>query len=181
MAWTTTRTSPTRFPTACTSGSATARSATASRSRSSADPAPTAAARPPAPPARARRAARTRSARDRTAPPCTPRRARRSAPPARGEARRAARAACDGAGACGAPTLDRGQLLHKRHHGGEEVAVLGHARAHRRGVAHLVPRQRRRDGRPLARAQGVHVDRRLVLVVLAPVDEHLAAAQRLGL
>ena len=49
-----------------------------------------------------------------------------------------------------------------------------------RALADLVPRERRRDGRPLPRAQRVHVDRRLVLVVLAPVDEHLAAAQRLA-
>ena len=43
-----------------------------------------------------------------------------------------------------------------------------------RDLRHLVPRQRRRDGRPLHRPQRVDVDRRLVTVVLAPVDEHLA-------
>ena len=36
------------------------------------------------------------------------------------------------------------------------------------------PSQRRRDSRPLARPQRVHADGRLVLVVLAPVDQHLA-------
>ena len=43
----------------------------------------------------------------------------------------------------------------------------------------LLPLHGRRDGRPLARPQRVDGDRRLVLVVLAPVDEHLALAQLL--
>ena len=38
-------------------------------------------------------------------------------------------------------------------------------------LLHLVPRERRGDGRALARAQRVDADRGLVLVVLAPVDE----------
>ena len=46
--------------------------------------------------------------------------------------------------------------------------------------AQLVPLERRRDRRPLARAQRVHADRRLVRVVLAVVDQHLAGAQRLA-
>ncbi len=48
------------------------------------------------------------------------------------------------------------------------------------GVGDLVPGERRRGGRPLARPQRVDGDRRLRGRVLAPVDEHLAAAQALG-
>src|SRR5215210_4627569 len=84
------------------------------------------------------------------------------------------------------------QLLFELDDGPEQVAVLGDAREHlvRRererlrvpGGEHrldLLPAQRRRGGRPVASAQRVHGDCGLVLVVLAPVDEHLPAAQRL--
>ncbi len=51
----------------------------------------------------------------------------------------------------------------------------------RRGSGgHLLPAHRRRHGRPLTRAQRVHAHRRLVRVVLAPVDEHPPLAQPLG-
>ena len=45
---------------------------------------------------------------------------------------------------------------------------------------HLVPGQRRGDGRPLARAKRVDPHGRLVTVVLAPVDEDLALAPLLA-
>jgi hypothetical protein len=47
------------------------------------------------------------------------------------------------------------------------------------GIIQLAPRARHGDGRLLAAAQRVRRDRRLVGVVLAPVSEHLAAAQLL--
>ena len=84
------------------------------------------------------------------------------------------------------------QLLLQLEHRREEVAVLrdplehlGGLEAHRLGVAvvgellDLVPGQRRRRPRPLAAAQRVDGDRRLRVVVLAPVDEDLALAQLL--
>ena len=43
-------------------------------------------------------------------------------------------------------------------------------------LRHLGPVERGRDARPLRGPQRVHADGRLVLVVLAPVDQHLAAA-----
>ena len=46
----------------------------------------------------------------------------------------------------------------------------------RGGRAHLVPRDGGGDGGPGPAAQRVARDRRLVRVVLAPVDEHLARA-----
>ena len=63
------------------------------------------------------------------------------------------------------------------HLGGGEAELLGVAR---RSPSTSSQSERRRDRRPLARAQGVDVDRRLVLVVLAPVDEHLARAPLLA-
>src|SRR4051812_11370069 len=84
------------------------------------------------------------------------------------------------------------QLLLELHDRREQVAALAHPRQHlvggegeRLGIARLedaldlVPVERRGHRRPLAGAQRVDGHRRLVLVVLAPVDEHLAAAQRL--
>src|SRR3954470_7069609 len=79
----------------------------------------------------------------------------------------------------------RGQLLGEGEVVGVEVAELGGARqAPARldrervlllgveRVGHLVPRHRRGDRRPGTDPQGVDGDRGLVVVVLAPVDEH---------
>src|SRR6476660_3660877 len=41
------------------------------------------------------------------------------------------------------------------------------------GLFQLLPSERRRDGGAFTRTQGVHADRRLEVVVLAPVDQHL--------
>src|SRR6266542_1591474 len=51
---------------------------------------------------------------------------------------------------------------------GEEVTILALGR-----LLDLLPRDRRRNGGPLLSPQRVHGDGRLVLVVLAPVHQHL--------
>src|SRR3954452_6410554 len=102
-------------------------------------------------------------------------------------AARRARRHRSGTGSCA------GQVLAQLQHRGEAVAVLGDALQYLGGregevvriaraqdILHLVPRDGRRGGRPLAGPQGVDGDGRLVLVVLAPVDEHPARAQALA-
>src|SRR5829696_3920299 len=85
--------------------------------------------------------------------------------------------------------VDIGELLLQLKHRLEEVALLLDALdrvgnlepellgiAALRGPLHLAPVKRDRGGGALARPQRVDPDRRLLLVILAPVDEHLAAA-----
>src|SRR2546430_430168 len=87
-----------------------------------------------------------------------------------------------------------GQLLLLLDHRFEEVAQLGDALKHLVGVEHqlrrvarlealfdLVPRHWSGDGRPRTRTQRVDVDRRLVLVVLAPIDQYPTGAKLLQL
>ena len=105
------------------------------------------------------------------------------------------RARARGARRCPSPDglLEVGQLLLQLEHRREEVAATsrpasstspaskpsesGSSRLER--SLDLVPVDGRRDRRPLAGPQRVDGDRRLVLVVLAPVDEDLALAQLL--
>src|SRR5919201_679352 len=85
-------------------------------------------------------------------------------------------------------TLQLRQLLLESHDGLEEVSPLADALEHLVRVEHqgvwilvgqsglnLLPRERRRHRRTLSCPEGVDADRRLVLVVLAPVDQHLPA------
>src|SRR4051812_31625561 len=84
------------------------------------------------------------------------------------------------------------QLLLQLGDRSEQIAVLGDPLEHLRGgkaqllglarlehARDLLPSERGRDRGSLPGAQRVDIDRRLVLVVLAPVDEHLPAPQRL--
>ena len=78
------------------------------------------------------------------------------------------------------------QVEHRR----KQIAHLFHARHHLlrfehqqarifllERPLHFLPRHRRRNRGMLARPQRIHRDRGLVLVVLAPVDEHFPGAQ----
>src|SRR3954468_6396935 len=79
---------------------------------------------------------------------------------------------------------ETGKLLCEGQNGREKIAVPPNALQHlvllerqRVGVLHLIPGHGSGDRGPVLRAQRVDVDGGLVLVVLAPVDQHLAAAQ----
>ena len=88
--------------------------------------------------------------------------------------------------------LQRRRLLLQLQHRLEQVTILLHPLQHlvrlkhqQRRIAllqaalHLVPLHRSRNRWPLFRPQRVHANRRLVIVVLAPVHEDLADPQRL--
>src|ERR1017187_6837671 len=83
-------------------------------------------------------------------------------------------------------------LLLQLRHWLEQVAVLLGSRQHfirfehqqswiafLEAILNFFSLHRRGNRRPLFSAQRVHADRRLVIVVLAPVHQHLAGAQRL--